>query len=282
MLRSLFSAVTGMRGNQTKMDVVGNNIANVNTVGFKSSNVVFQDTLSQQLRTGTAPAGGRGGYNPEQVGLGVQLAGITTNWTQGAAQNTGRANDMMISGDGFFVVRSGTEQLYTRAGAFTFDGQGNLTTQDGAILQGYPADANGVVNTSGGVADLKLPLGANATGATLESYAVGADGTITGVYSDGTRQALGQVVHAAFNNPSGLEKAGSSTYRAGANSGTPTVDVAGSGGRGTLASGQLEMSNVDLGQEFTELIVAQRGFQANTRMITASDEVLQDVVNLKR
>src|SRR4029079_6510690 len=140
MLRSLFSAVTGMRANQTKMDVVGNNIANVNTAGFKGSDVVFQDTLSQMMRSRGSPGAGRGGTNPAQVGLGVQVAGITTNYAQGAAQNTGRATDLMINGDGFFIVsNSAGEQLYTRAGSFSFDGSGNLVSSDGSILQGLRA-----------------------------------------------------------------------------------------------------------------------------------------------
>jgi len=161
MLRSLFSAVTGMRANQTKMDVVGNNIANVNTVGFKGSDVIFQDTLSQIMRNGGSPGAGRGGTNPAQVGLGVQVAGITTNYVQGAAQNTGRATDLMINGDGFFCVRNGSgEQLYTRAGAFSFDGSGNLTTADGSILQGLPA-VNGVINPNGNMADLKIAFGSS-------------------------------------------------------------------------------------------------------------------------
>src|SRR5215213_4346545 len=159
MLRSMFSAISGLRAHQTKMDVTGNNIANVNTVGFKGSQTVFQDTLSQVIRAGGAPAADRGGTNPAQVGLGVKLAGITTNWTQGATQTTGRSTDFMIEGDGFFVTRSGTSQLFTRAGSFDFDGQGNLVTPDGAVLQGWTANAAGVINTNGPIGDLKVPYG---------------------------------------------------------------------------------------------------------------------------
>ena len=142
MLRSMFSAISGLRAHQTKMDVTGNNIANVNTVGFKGSQTVFQDTLSQVIRAGGAPAADRGGTNPAQVGLGVKVAAITTNWTQGATQSTGRSTDFMIEGDGFFVTRgTGGEQLFTRAGSFDFDGTGKLVTPDGAVLQGWMADA---------------------------------------------------------------------------------------------------------------------------------------------
>src|SRR3712207_3935101 len=159
MLRSMFSAISGLRAHQTKMDVSGNNIANVNTVGFKGSQTVFQDTLSQVIRAGGAPAQDRGGSNPAQVGLGVKGAAITTNWTQGATQSTGRATDFMIEGDGFFVTRSGTEQLFTRAGSCEFDANGKLVTPDGTVLQGWMADASGVVNANGPITDLAIPYG---------------------------------------------------------------------------------------------------------------------------
>src|SRR6478672_11594244 len=155
----MFSAVSGLRAHQTKMDVTGNNIANVNTVGYKGSQTVFQDTLSQVVRAGGAPAADRGGTNPAQVGLGVKLAATTTNWTQGATQTTRRSTDFMIEGDGFFVTRAGTENLYTRAGSFDFDGDGRLVTPNGGILQGWMANAAGVVNTNGAVGDLSVPYG---------------------------------------------------------------------------------------------------------------------------
>src|SRR3954453_22611934 len=158
MLRSMFSAISGLKAHQTKMDVVGNNIANVNTVGFKSSTTVFEDTLSQLLRNGSAPTQNTAGTNPAQVGLGVKVAGISTNFSQGSTQNTGRSTDFMVSGDGFFMTKSGNETLYTRAGSFDFDGVGNLVTPDGAILQGWMA-TNGAVNTNGPVGNLSIPYG---------------------------------------------------------------------------------------------------------------------------
>src|SRR4051812_20594630 len=155
----MFSAVSGLRAHQTKLDVTGNNIANVNTVGYKGSQTVFQDTLSQEGRAGGAPAADRVGTNPAQVGLGVKLAATTTNWTQGATQTTGRSTDFMIEGDGFFVTRAGTENLYTRAGSFDFDGDGKLVTPNGGVLQGWMANAAGVVNSNGQVGDLSVPYG---------------------------------------------------------------------------------------------------------------------------
>src|SRR4051794_1523261 len=159
MLRSMFSAISGLRAHQTKMDVTGNNIANVNTVGYKGSQTVFSDTLSQVIRAGGQAAADRGGTNPAQVGLGVKVAAITTNWTQGATQSTGRSTDFMIEGDGFFVTRSGTEQQFTRAGSFEFDASGRLVTPDGSILQGWMANAAGVVNPNGPIGDLSVPYG---------------------------------------------------------------------------------------------------------------------------
>src|SRR6476661_1615997 len=145
MLRSLFSGISGLRVNQTMLDVTGNNIANANTIGFKSSSTVFQDTLSQMLTGASSASAPRGGTNPMQVGLGVQLAATQTNFTQGSTQTTGRATDLMIQGDGFFV---------TRAGSFTFDETGGLVTPNGNRVQGYLLDSNG--DPTGGLVDINL------------------------------------------------------------------------------------------------------------------------------
>jgi len=386
MLRSLYSGISGLRSHQTMLDVTGNNIANVNTAGFKSSTTQFQDTLSQMTQGAGGPQTGLGGTNPAQIGLGVQVAGITTNFAQGSMQATGKATDLAIAGDGFFVTRQGNDTLYTRAGSFDFDADGRLVTPDGKIVQGYAA-TNGVVNVGGGLGDITLPVGAAApaaattvanvggnlpsdspvgtilnrdvdvyddfgtkstlslaftrTGAgwtvqgtggaqtaltftegavngtpsldvngvrvdlskvtgfaklntvsitdqdgreagTLQGFSIAKDGTLVGQFSNGQSLAVGRIALATFANSAGLEKAGSSGYRATANSGDAAVGVPGSPGVGALAAGTLEMSNVDLSQEFTNLIVAQRGFQANARIITTSDEVLQELTNLKR
>ena len=158
MLRSLFTAVSGLRAHQAMMDVVGNNIANVNTTGFKSSQTVFEDTLSQVMRTSGGPQGLNGGTNPAQVGLGVKVGGISTNFTQGATQVTGRATDVALQGDGFFVLQQGGQQVYSRAGAFDFDASGNLVNPEGAIVQGWAA-TKGIVNTNAPIGPLKLPIG---------------------------------------------------------------------------------------------------------------------------
>ncbi|MBX9245174.1 flagellar hook protein FlgE [Actinotalea ferrariae] len=394
MLRSLFSGISGLRAHQTMLDVTGNNIANVNTTGFKASQAQFQDTLSQVLTNAGGPQQGvSGGTNPAQVGLGVRVAGITTNFQQGAAQLTNRSTDMMISGDGFFVVKKGAEQFFSRAGAFDFDATGQLVTPDGGLVQGWAAAPDGSIDVNGPLVDIRLPIatlmGAAATegatfegnlpsdaavgtvlnrqievhaedgtsaslnlaftrtatgwgvaatrdgvavgtpaevtfsaagvltaggtfdagdvevdlstltgyaglttveaasqdgrsAGTLQSFMINADGTLLGSFSNGLKQPLGRVSLATFTNPAGLEKAGGSLYRTTVNSGDPQVGAAGTGGRGELSGGTLEMSNVDLSAEFTSLIIAQRGFQANSRVITTSDELLQELVNLKR
>jgi flagellar hook protein FlgE len=285
MLRSLFSAISGLRANQTMLDVTGNNIANANTVGFKSSNVVFQDTLSQMLTASSAPTAtpARGGSNPIQVGLGVQVGGITTSFNQGSAQVTGQATNLMISGDGFFVVNRGGAEMYTRAGAFNFDASGNLVTPDGDIVQGYKAAADGTFATTGAAGDITIPDLVSDTGTNpMRSYNIGADGVVTGIYADGAKKPLFQIALANFSNPAGLEKVGDTAFRSTSNSGDVQLGAPGTGRRGNLMSGSLEMSNVDLAQEFTNLIIAQRGFQATSRVITTSDQVLEELVNIKR
>lgn len=284
MLRSLFSGISGLRVNQTMLDVTGNNIANANTTGFKSSATVFQDTMSQMMTAAGAANAANGGTNPVQVGLGVQLAATVTNYGQGSEQPTGRATDLMLQGDGMFVVRKGNQELYTRAGAFSFDNAGVLVTPTGNRVQGYALDAAGVA--AGPLVDVTLDTAgavpAVPAGVDMTSYSIGTDGKITGIFSDGVRRDLAQLAVADFTNPQGLDKVGESTYRASANSGTPDLGVANQEGRGGVKSGSLEMSNVDLAAEFTNLILAQRGFQASSRVITTSDQVLEELVNIKR
>jgi flagellar hook protein FlgE len=281
MLRSLFSAISGLRVNQTMLDVTGNNIANANTAGFKSSNIIFQDTLSQMLTAAGAPNADSGGTNPMQVGLGVQVGGVTTNFNQGSQQTTGRATHLMIQGDGFFMVNRNNEDLFTRLGAFNFDGEGNLVTLDGDFVQGFPVAADGTVNTGASPEPISIPGLVDETSG-LKSYNIGADGAITGIFEDGSRQKLAQIAIGNFANPEGLEKVGDTMFRETTNSGGLQTDVPGAGRMGSLVGGALEMSNVDLAQEFTNLIIAQRGFQATSRVITTSDQVLEELVNIKR
>ncbi len=284
MLRSLFAGISGLRVNQTMLDVTGNNIANANTVGFKTSTTVFEDTLSQMLTGGSGAGVGRGGTNPVQVGLGVQLAAITSNLGQGSAQLTGRSTDLMLQGDGMFVVRIDGEDLYTRAGAFTFDETGTLVTPSGGRVQGYALDGAGL--PTGAPTDITLDPSTltppAAPGTTVASFTFASNGTLRAVLSDGTQRDMARLAIANFNNPNGLERVGETAFRASANSGAADLGVPAEDGRGTVTAGALEMSNVDLAAEFTNLILAQRGFQASSRVITTSDQVLEDLVNIKR
>ena len=415
MLRSLFSGVSGLDAHQQMLDVIGNNIANVDTTGFKSSSTQFEDILSQQVQGAGAAANGNGGTNPIQVGLGVRVAGTSTDFSQGALQTTGRPTDLAIQGDGFFVVKDAGQSLYTRAGSLSFDSTGRLVNPDGAVLQGWLANgATHAVNSNGPTTDLIFPQGqiipsnptanvivggnlpptmtvvAPATTATtstsinvydsqgntvpvtmtftydpatapnpwkvaatdsagvalgsqalsfslsgnltspaapgtfaitggalgadsvkvelqapgtpivsfggtpsasaisqdgspsgtLQSFSVATDGTVSGVFSNGQTEVLGQVAVADFNNPMGLDHVGGSLYRTTANSGVAQVGVSGTGARGMISSGTVEMSNVDLAAQFSQLIVAQRGFEANTKVISTSNTILGDLINL--
>jgi len=507
MMRSLFSGVSALRNHQIRMDVIGNNIANVNTVGFKSSRVTFREVLNQTIKAASSPQGGRGGVNPIQIGLGMALGSIDVIHSQGSPEVTGRQTDMAIEGDGFFILSDGSRYFYTRAGLFGVDKDGSLvSTVNGMKVMGYKA-VNGQVDPKGGLTSLVIPVGAtikpiatstvkfsgnldsrmdwewkllkseftldsqsysarvekpaelgkwtlnivdsygnvvlsevvlqdgdglafvdrtsdgttptkkevtiggvrysleiaedgltidvgggsettlpaslerpqvtqtvdvfdslgnthavsfvltkvgvntwqwkatcnvpgfaggegeivfDSTGAiesitgdplvftpvgadpvqimpdftalvqnaaegtlvfesqdgypqgTLVGFSVDEAGNIIGEYSNGLTEVLGQIAIAVFNNPAGLAKAGDTTFVVSANSGEPKVGQPGTGSRGKIIPGSLEMSNVDLSQEFTDMIITQRGFQANSRIITTSDEMLQELVNLKR
>ena len=407
MLRAMLSAISGLRAHQTMMDVVGHNIANVNTPGFKSSRVMFEEALSEVLGGSSQAGDDRGSINPIQLGLGARVGAIDGVFTQGASQLTGRPTDLAIQGEGFFILDAAGERLYTRAGSFNFDSVGNLVAAGGARVLGWQA-VDGVIDLGSPLAAIELPLsqviGAQATsevdfggnlsaslepgddfattffifdslgnqlevqarftmnaigdwslavevdgtamtldstnitfdsegnltsadsinvsgytppgadplnfdlvlgGATgiaqfagassaealsnngkaigyLRGFAIGEDGTLTAHFSNGDTKAMARIATATFENPSGLIRMGDSAFIASLASGEANIGSPGTGDRGLMRSGTLELSNVDLALEFTNLIIAQRGFQANGRVITASDEVLADLVNLKR
>lgn len=433
MMRSLYSAISGLKNHQVKMDVIGNNIANVNTTGFKRSRVTFSTMLSQTMRGASSPSANQGGTNPAQIGLGSMLGSIDQIMTQGSSQSTGKDTDVMIQGTGFFVLQNAAQTVYSRSGAFSQDSNGTLIDPGtGAQVMGYmwgaddttpatftslssikfalgdslpqqsqitlpsvpatfpnngwtsattftdsslmgswadvvadlgltagdatldsstgtitfkdstaatsavgtidvlhqasnslptiPAtfpldgwiDDKTYVDTSWkGAAIATLPTGAtfnsstgtltfdtaaNASAATtaldltwtppsLTSFSIDQTGIITGVYSNGTASVthrIGQIAIAKFANDSGLSNLGGNFFASSNNSGTASVGSAGAEGRGTLVPSAVEMSNVDLSQEFTDMIVTQRGFQANSRVITVSDSLLQELIDLKR
>src|SRR5689334_14938465 len=191
MLRSMFAAVTGLRSHQAFMDVVGNNIANVNTTGYKTSSVLFEDLLSQQLNGAGLPTAATGGTNPAQVGLGVRLTGVSINFAQGATQLTGRSTDFAIQGDGFFAVEQGGQTAYTRTGSVSLDGNGNLVTADGGFVKRSQGDQNGTVNTNASLGHLKIPVGQIINPVTTTSMKIGGN-----LPADA---AVGTVVDAAIN-----------------------------------------------------------------------------------
>lgn len=449
MMRSMYTAVTGLRTHQSKMDTIGNNIANVNTVGYKKGQVTFKESFSQVMRGASSPQGGKGGTNPQQVGMGVSTGSVNTIHTQGNAQRTDNPTDLMINGEGFFVVSDDANfnnKYYTRAGDFSLDRDGSLVTSDGFKVLGYGVDKDGNINTSdiraiqiskseksapkatdkivfegnldsrleknaeqkintvihdslgnayelrfkvakqadGGnwkvsldrvtekstgnyteegledsdkfdmtlnfdkngdlvvgetakpieikanlLTDLKFdkndktgdsanttsPKGSfkdimvidpkdettynkihqyanegtlkpNAktgnTSGDLNGFTIDPSGIVQGIFTNGERRALGQIMVAKFDNNMGLQKVGNNFFIDTRNSGEPNFGQANSAGFGTIDGERLEMSNVDIAYEFTEMITTQRGFQANSRIITTSDEMLQELVNIKR
>lgn len=457
MMRSLFSGVSGLKNHQTRMDVVGHNISNVNTYGYKTQRVTFQDMLSQTIAGAAKPEENRGGVNPKQVGLGMTIASIDRLFTQGSLQTTGSQTDVAISGDGFFVLADGDKNYYTRAGNFGLDKDGTLVNPgNGLKVQGWMAvtDVNGdkVVRSSATPEDLIIPVygkvdarettnvrykcnldarigvvppGANdrmrasaavttnidvydnlgdthrltmtfwkngfnqwtasaavsgsstpitldvpAGGAQenqanpssrinlrfspdgklisvaddsssdelnqgnlivnanyrvegdpnvrtinlnlgqagvlsgitqfssttttkaveqdgyamgyMESFSIDNSGLITGVYTNGTKQAVGQMATSVFTNPQGLTANGENLFEVSNNSGLANIGPAAEAGRGKIVAGSLEMSNVDLSDQFTDMIITQRGFQANSKTITTSDQMLQELLQLKR
>jgi flagellar hook protein FlgE len=465
-MRSLFSGVSGLQNHQTRMDVIGNNISNINTTGFKRNRVNFQDILYQQLQGAARPTEEIGGVNPKEVGLGMSIASIDTVHIQGAFQTTGIQTDLGINGQGFFVLDNGGKQLFTRAGAFTIDEAGIMVNPaNGMKVQGWMArelEGYTVLDVSRPVGDLYIPVGSkdpakatslinfacnldkripeipenptgkqvldgtwatqidiydsfgdkhilqveftrvpgttnswnaavmvdpqneNPTNATigfgeeapaaggpttfvvnfsnngtllsaedgagnisgasgqvqmnvaydvqtatpnedgtpirqefvldlgqvggftraitqyaeqssskaveqdgrtmgyLENFKIDSSGVITGVFSNGTTRALAQVALATFANQGGLEKAGDNTFRMSNNSGLANIGPSSTAGKGSIVAGVLEMSNVDMADQFTDMIVTQRGFQANSRTIQTADQLLQELLSLKR
>lgn len=278
MIRSLYSAISGLKNHQVKMDVIGNNIANVNTTGFKKSRVTFSTMLSQTLKGASAPITGGppniGGTNPMQVGLGVSLGSIDQIMTQGSVQSTGNPTDMMIQGPGLFVLTTnGTDRVYSRAGAFSLDALGYLV-DPGTGAQVLADDD-----------DPALPIFIDQ--ALYSRFNVDPQGTITGYALDGTPTTLQSIAIAKFTNPAGLANLGGNFYQETNNSGPYVIYGADAADEpyptGTvLVPNAVEMSNVDLSTEFTDMIVTQRGFQANSRVITVSDTLLEELINLKR
>ncbi len=278
MIGSLQTGVSGLQQFQEDLQVIGNNIANVNTVGYKSATMDFEDQLSQSLTNGSS--------NSMQIGEGVATGAIDSNYTQGTINSTGVTTDLAVSGQGFFLVKDTSSGLTyaTRDGEFNLDANGYLVNANGNRVQGLmgaSVTASDLqINSGTAIAALK---DATVPAPTLQSYTINTNGQITATLSDGTSGVIGQFVLQNFTNPQALQKQGGNVYSFNAAAGPlATPGTPNSGGLGQIQSGALESSNVDLASQMASLITAQRAFEANAKMITTSDELLQTLVNLKR
>lgn len=285
MLQSMFSGISGLRTHQRRMDVIGNDIANVNTPGYKQSDVTFKEAYVTTIK---APAPGTPG---QSVGLGVQIGGIVKNFKGGILMETGQSPNLGISGEGFFVVAEPDtlpgvgSNLFTRAGDFMLDvsaGNTYIINPDGKRLRGImvtpPAavpDWTAVPVTEAVMGDIILPVGTT-------SFTIGLDGILYCSVSGIPPEAYGRVGLASFENNMGLKPIGSNLFAQTDAASIRLFTNPGEGGLGQIFQGYLENSNVDLAQEFTDMIITQRGFQANSRSITTSDEMLMELLSLKR
>jgi len=283
MLTALSSAVSGLDAYQEQMDIIGNNIANLNTTGFKSATGNLVDSFSDTLQAATAATGNDNAMDAIQIGTGVTTASVTSDWSEGAINSTGVVSNLAINGNGFFVVQDPTTgaQYVTQDGTFSVNTAGYLVDSSGMQVMGY---SNSGLSTTG-------PIQINTTGmpstsnpnAGMTSYTINSAGVITVNLSDGTSFARGQVLLQNLSNPEALSSVGNNLYSNMANAGPLSAAGApGSGSLGTIQSGALELSNVDLSAQMADLIVAQRAFEANSKIVTTSDELLQTVVNMKR
>ncbi|AZV46309.1 flagellar basal-body rod protein FlgG [Nautilia sp. PV-1] len=262
MVRSLYTAATGMMAQQMQIDVVSNNISNVNTIGYKKQRAEFADLFYQTMEyAGTSTSTTTQSPTGINVGLGVRPTAVTKIFTQGNFKETGNNLDVAIQGDGFFQVQLPDGRIgYTRDGAFKLDADGNLVTSDGYKI----------------IPNITLP-------ADTVQVSIGTDGTVSVLEAGQTQmQQIGQIEIAKFVNPAGLHSLGSNLYVDTTASGDPIVTTPGQDGAGELRQGFLEMSNVQLVDEMTDLITGQRAYDAASKAIVTSDEMLQTVNNLKR
>ena len=273
MLKSLDAGVSALNQFQQELNIIGNNIANVSTTGYKSATLTFADAFSQSLGSNSAGS--------IQVGNGVLTGSISNNFTQGSLSNTGVQTNMAINGSGFFsVVDPSTGNAYaTRDGSFSVDTSGYLITSTGARVQGY---SDAALTSQGPIKIDNTGAPGNDTSA-VQSYTFGADGKLTVLLNDGVQFVRGQVLLQNYSNPQQLVKAGNNLFSNLTNAGPLTTPLApGASGLGTVVTGELEQSNVDLAGQLTSLITTQRAYEANGKVITTSDDVLQTLINLKR
>lgn len=297
MMAGMYAAISGLDANQAMLNDTANDLANVNTVGYKASSITFSDELTQVLRGASGPTVVNGGTNPVQIGLGVQVASTRNEMTEGSFQSTNNPLDVAIEGDGFLRVGTGTPPAkepyttglpahvnYTRAGDLTTNSLGFLTTEAGEYVIGVNAIATkGEAGTTYAPGKeetyIRIPPGS-------ANVSIGEDGSVT--YTDEEegsenyqqRVTAGYITLATFPNEAGLERLGGSLWGETANSGTPIVGTPDTGSFGKTIGGELEMSNVDMATEMTNMITAERGYQANSRVISTADEMLGTLVTM--
>jgi flagellar hook protein FlgE len=270
-------SLSGLENAQTDLSVLGNNIANANTTGFKKSDVQFANLVAASAYS-----------NPRDIiGIGSTVASIDQNFTQGPIQQTGSALDLAVSGDGFFTLKSPItgNNLYTRDGNFSLDsttaattGNSYIVDANGNRLQVFPTSAAGVISSTTPT-DVAVPA-ADAAGSVFSGVTVAANGNVSASYADGTSAVIGSVALAAFSSPDGLKQQGSSDYTATGLSGAAKYGQPATGQYGGLLSGSLEASNVDLSTEMVNLITAQQYFQANAKAIDTNTTISQAIINL--
>jgi len=289
MMSGMYAAISGLDAHQTMLDVTANNLANVDTVGYKGQSAVFSDELSQLVASGSAANGFSAGTNPVQVGLGAQVGSIDNVMTAGGVESTGNATDVAIQGSGWLRVANGNVSAtpptfdttqYTRAGDLTFNASGYLCTQTGQYVLGYAAQSNGAggyqVNTTGGPNNaIVVPPGST-------NVTIGPDGSVNYQTPTGTSVTAGYISLSTFPNQAGLQRDGGSLWSTTAASGAEAPGQPGTGTYGKTISGELEQSNVDMGTEFTNMIEAERGYQANASTITTADQMMQTAVQMKQ
>lgn len=308
MVKSMNAAIAGLKSHQTKMDVLSNNIANVNTWGFKSRTTNFQDALYSNSISGSAGKmenGKLGGINTSQIGYGNTVSSISTNFTTGSRQYTGNPLDCMIDGTAFFIVgpfrgnaagggaatatpipvdKIGENGVFlSRVGIFQPDSNGYLVDNTGNYVYGFAVDDTGAIKKNDELVPIRIPDDPNAAGTRLsiQTWTIGTDGTVVGVDDKNVPHTIGKIAVASVENPSGLEQNNGYLYKIGANAGT-VKGMETTSATGTIQSNFLEMSNVDLASDIATMITTQRGYQANTKIITVTDEMLEQLVNMKR
>lgn len=265
---SFYTSLNGLKNAQTDLSVIAHNIANVETNGFKKSRVEFGDIVS--------------GTNPKMmVGLGATVEAINQNFGLGPIEQTGGALDIAINGDGFFTMADAVsgQTRFTRNGSFTMDENGFIHDGSNNRLQVFPTDSAG--NVIGTTPQDALVPPVNAAGAEFAGIAVSENGNITATYADGSNVVIGKAAIAGFIAPTGLKQIGSSNWQTTGLSGAPSFGIPGQGQYGSLLSGALERSNVDIAEELVGLITAQRNFQANAKAIDTATQISQTIINLR-